>query len=129
MKKVLLFLVAIFVIGCQESGIVKPNNLIEKDKMVNVLYDISLLEAVKNQNISGGITPEQINKFIYKKYKIDSLQFVNSNKYYASEVEEYKKMFQKVKDRLEAESKKLEAQTIESNKTNDAKNSETPTVY
>lgn len=135
MKKALLFCVAVFVFGCQKTGVEKPDNLIEKDKMVDILYDMSLLEAVKTQNIEGGITSEQINKFIFDKYKIDSLQFVNSNKYYASEVEEYKKMYQKVKARLDEESKSLDEELkngenmISPTNPKDTKNSETPTVY
>ncbi|WNM19891.1 DUF4296 domain-containing protein [Flavobacterium capsici] len=132
MKKVLLFCIIVLAFGCQKTAVEKPSDLIEKDKMVDILYDISLLEAVKTQNIGGGITSEQINKFIYKKYKIDSLQFLNSNKYYASDVAEYKKMYQKVKDRLDEENKNLEGKLKkEDNLTspNDNKNNDTPAVY
>ena len=96
MKKIIFFCVAIFAIGCNNSVIEKPSNLIEKDKMVDILYDISLLETIKNQGIKRGFTQEEINQYILKKYKIDSLQLVSSNKYYASDAEEYKKMFEKV---------------------------------
>lgn len=135
MKKALLLSIAFVVFGCQKTGVEKPNNLIEKDKMVDILYDMSLLEAVKNQNIKGGISSEQINKFIFDKYKIDSLQFVKSNKYYASDVTEYKKMYQKVKDRLDEENKNLEEElkkedkTISPTNSKDTIKSDTPTVY
>ena len=135
MKKALLLFVTIFVFGCQNTGIEKPSNLIEKDKMVDILYDLSLLEVVKSQNISGGVTSKQINEFIYKKYKIDSIQLVKSNKYYASEVDEYKKMYLKVKERVEADNKKLEEETKKGEKiispTNpkETNNSDAPAVY
>jgi hypothetical protein len=129
MKKIILFFVILFVFGCQKSAVEKPSNLIEKDKMITILYDISLLEAVKSQSINGGITQKEINEYIYKKYKVDSLQLMKSNKYYASDIAEYKIMYQKVKDKLEEENKKLEVKTGKSNDIKDTKNSETPAVY
>ena len=93
-------------IGCNHT-IDKPDNLIEKDKMIDILYDISLLEAIKSQNISGGISNNNANTYLYKKYKIDSIQFAQSNKYYASDIEEYKKMFEEVKSRLEKQIQKI----------------------
>jgi hypothetical protein len=129
MKKIFLISIAFVFFGCQKTGIEKPNNLIEKEKMIDVLYDISLLEAIKGQNINGGITSKEINKYIFKKYKIDSVQLVKSNKYYASDVAEYKKMYQKVKERLDAENKKIEDKNTESNNPNDIQKSDTPTVY
>lgn len=129
MKKITLFFAILFVFGCQKSAVEKPSNLIEKDKMVDVLYDISLLEAVKTQNVNGGISQKEINDYIFKKYKVDSLQLVKSNKYYASDIADYKKMYQKVKDKLEEENKKLEVKTGKNNDSKDTKNSDTPTVY
>lgn len=128
MKRRLLFFILVLA-GCQNLGVEKPSNLIEKTKMVDILYDISLLEALKTQKINGGISSKEINEYIFKKYKIDSVQLVKSNKYYASDVVEYKKMYQQVKDRLDNESKKLEGEKIESGNPNDIKNSETPKVY
>jgi len=95
------------IVSCNNNTIEKPKNLIEKDKMIDILYDLSLLDAVKTQFIEGGISNKKVNDYIYKKYKIDSLQLVQSNKYYASDVEEYKKMFEKVKSKLDKENNNL----------------------
>lgn len=112
MKKViLLFCSTLLVVSCDKSAAEKPKNLIEKDKMIDILYDISLLEAIKSQNINGGITSKAGSDYIYKKYKIDSLQFVKSNKFYASDIEEYKKMFEKVKEKLTKETNKIKGAT------------------
>ncbi len=105
MKKGILISFFLIVIGCT-STIEKPKNLISKDKMINVLYDLSLLQAIKAQNISGGINKIGIDDYIYKKYKIDSIQLAQSNKYYASDMEEYKKIFAAVKTKLEENTKK-----------------------
>lgn len=109
MKKIIVLVCCMFsVLGCNSNSFEKPDNLIEKDKMADILYDISLLEAIKAQNVNGGISSKEGNDYIYKKYKIDSVQFVKSNKYYASDLEEYKKMFEKIKERLAKETKETE---------------------
>jgi hypothetical protein len=95
----------ILLIACNTPA-EKPKNLIEKDKMVNILYDMALLDAIKTQNIGGGISTKRANEYIYKKYKVDSIQLLKSNKYYASDLDEYKKMFETVKTKLDEENKK-----------------------
>lgn len=127
MKKIIFFCVAVFTISCNNSVVDKPSNLIEKDKMVDILYDISLLETVKTQGIKRGFTQSEINQYILKKYKIDSTQLVSSNKYYASDAEEYKKMFEKVKAKLDEDDKKVTGKTTEEK--NSTENSDAPKVY
>jgi len=107
MKKCFAIVCLLFSFISCTNGIEKPKNLIDKDKMVDVLYDLSLLEAIKTQNVGGGISNKKANEYIYKKYKIDSVQLAQSNKYYASDVEEYKKIFEKVKAKLDEQNKKL----------------------
>ncbi|MFI1772981.1 DUF4296 domain-containing protein [Thalassobellus citreus] len=81
----------------------KPKNLISKDKMVDILIDVKLLASANNRNrktlIDSGINR---NTYIFKKYKIDSLQFALSNDYYAFNIKEYEAIYAKVKDSLEA---------------------------
>ena len=109
MKKSIVVIFGVFaVLACNSTTVDKPDNLIEKDKMISILYDISVLEAVKTQSINGGISSKASAEYIYKKYKIDSLQLVKSTKYYASNIEEYKKMVDEVKDKLAIETKKIE---------------------
>ncbi|MDN3678162.1 DUF4296 domain-containing protein [Flavobacterium paronense] len=131
-RSILLGFIFLF-FSCNSNSVDKPKNLIEKDKMVAILYDISLLEAIKSQNINGGITAKTGNDYIYKKYKIDSTQFANSNKYYASDIEEYKKMFEKVKEKLNAETLKIDNQLKKNGQVvppnpNSTINSDTPQV-
>lgn len=107
-KSVAIICVLFSIVSCNNNAIEKPKNLIEKDKMISVLYDLSLLESIKTQNINGGISNNSVADYIYKKYKIDSIQLVESNKYYASDIEEYKKMFDEVKSKLNNETLKIE---------------------
>ena len=81
----------------------KPENLLSKDKMVDVLVELSLVSSAKGINKreleNKGILPDA---FVYKKHKIDSAQFAQSNNYYAYDIDEYSNIYQKVKDSLDA---------------------------
>jgi len=125
MKKIIPFLVVLTILASCKKEIVKtPDHLIEKEKMINIMYDLSILEGIRTIN-SGSIDNLKIysNDYIYKKYKIDSVQFVQNNIYYASDYKEYKAMFEQIKSRLDKnkslmetlvkiESKKITAQKI-----------------
>ena len=105
MKKILPFFIVLFIlVGCKKDLVKEPKRLIEREEMVNIMYDLSLLEAMKVDNPSlFDSLKNSPNQYIFKKYKIDSIQFVQSNIYYASDSKEYQKMFEKVKVRLEKE--------------------------
>jgi hypothetical protein len=103
MKKIVLFsVIFLAVIGCKETVVDVPEKLIEEEKMVDIFYDLSLLEAMLNYNPTL-MSRNNINPYtyIYDKYGIDSLQFVANNKYYASDIKKYDKMYEKVKVRME----------------------------
>ena len=134
MKKVLGIVCCVFfLVSCNDGSVPKPENLIAKDKMIDILYDISLLEAIKTQNVNGGISSKVSNEYIYKKYKIDSAQYVKSNKYYASDLEGYKSMFEAVKEKLNKKTLEIEAETKKNGgivppNPNSTLNSDTPQV-
>jgi hypothetical protein len=103
MKKIVFISAMLLaVIGCKEAVVDVPEKLIEEEKMVDIFYDLSLLEAMLNYNPTlmsrNNIDPYT---YIYDKYGIDSLQFVSNNKYYASDIKKYDKMYEKVKVRME----------------------------
>lgn len=88
--------------GCQPlDKPKKPDNLISKDKMVDILYDVLVLNTSKGINKSvlemNGIKPEN---YIYEKYNIDSLQFALSNEYYGFYVEDYESIIDGVEKRV-----------------------------
>ncbi len=99
---VFLFLGSIAFISCDKQTIAKPAQLIEEGVMVDIIYDLTILEAVKYENVASleanHIVPKE---YIYKKYKIDSLQFAQNNQYYASDIENYKKIYDRVKQKIE----------------------------
>ncbi len=71
--------------------------------MVEVLVELALVSSAKGINKreleNKGLVPDA---YVYKKHKIDSTQFVQSNNYYAFDIEVYTEIYQKVKDSLEA---------------------------
>lgn len=111
MKKILPFLVVLAIfISCKKELAKEPKHLVEKEKMVDIMYDLSLLGAMRSQNaVFLDSFKNNSNEYIYKKYKIDSIQFAQSNIYYAADFKEYKKMYEQVKLRLEKNKKLAEA--------------------
>ena len=93
----LVFLTA----GCGKEVVEKPDNLIGEDKMVDIMYDLSVLEAIKSQRPlileNNHVNP---STYIYKKHGIDSLQFAKSNQYYATDLTNYKKLYEQVSKKL-----------------------------
>ncbi len=109
MKKLLLSFLVIFIIlvSCKDSPVKTPENVIDENKMVDILYDLSLLDAIKTQGFGSQQNYPTTVQFLKNKYKIDSVTFANNVKYYASDIANYKKMYEKVKDRLNEENLKL----------------------
>jgi hypothetical protein len=114
MKKTLLLLTVLFgFISCKEDAVDKPDHLIAKDKMIDVMYDLSILDAIKYQNPTSlenyKINPSQ---YIYKKYKVDSAQFAQSNIYYASNYTDYKDMYDELIKRIDEKKTVLDSLVI-----------------
>lgn len=109
-KGIFFVLLVCFLFSCQKPAVEKPDNLIEKEVMVDILYDLSLLEAIKYQDSSPlktkNITPYQFIKF---KYQVDSSRFAKSNMYYASDYKIYKKLFEQLNARLDKNKSLMEA--------------------
>lgn len=104
MKKVaIVFGILLLACSCEKQVVEKPDNLIDRKKMTDIIYDLSILEAMRSQKPlvleQNGINQ---NTYIYKKYGIDSIQFAKSNQYYASDIAIYKQIYEDVAKRLEA---------------------------
>lgn len=101
MGRVLLFLCCLLACSCGKKLMEEPEQLIPREKMVDILYDMALLDAIDN---SYPQTLEEndirVMDFVFEKYGIDSLQFVQSDLYYASIPAEYQKIYEAVEDRL-----------------------------
>ncbi len=102
MKNCILIVLVLFLsVSCKKELVKQPAKLIERGKMIDIMYDLSLLEAIKYQNpMSVDSNETNPTKFILQKYKVDSLQFAQNNMYYAADYERYKDMFDEISKRL-----------------------------
>jgi len=107
---VLIVLVLFLSVSCKKELVKEPKRLIEKEKMIDIMYDLSILEAIKYQNpLSVDSIDTNQKKFVLQKYKVDSLQFAQSNIYYAADYDTYKDMFDEIARRLERNQKEADS--------------------
>lgn len=110
-RRYYIFLGLLFVLlACQnESKPQKPDNLIPRDKMEEIIYDMYVLNSAKGINKKilerNNVVPET---YILSRHDIDSVQFAESNDYYTFDSEEYKKMIESIKARLQKEKVEFE---------------------
>lgn len=110
MRIIALFLVTVLFFACSEKlAIEKPDKLISEETMVDIIYDLSVLQAIRSVNPTKleqkKLTP---TSYVYLKYNIDSLQFAQNERYYASDIELYEKMYDKVNNRLVQKKKAID---------------------
>lgn len=108
--------------ACGKTVVEKPDNLISKEKMIDIYYDISILNGVKS---TGADKLEKIDldpdTFLYEKYGIDSMQLAKSSVYYTSNANLQLEMFTEVETRLQRlkdtiDARRLREQELRSNK-------------
>ena len=78
MKKIISFLIVLILLTACKQDIVKaPIHLIEKEEMINIMYDLSILEAIKNQNPTSLETYKiNPNEYIYKKCQKLDIKYI-----------------------------------------------------
>ena len=109
MRRLVLFCCILWGVSCAEEVMEKPENLIPQEEMTNIIYDMAVLNAAKE--INSQILSEYIKQpsdFIFRKYGIDSIQYMKSDLYYASVPAEYDKIYNAVKLRLEKEKSEID---------------------
>lgn len=110
MKKIILLFIGFLLFSCNTNPVPEPENLLEESVMLDILYDTAILQAAE------GYVPEKLTQnnikvtnYIYNKYKIDSVTYYQNHKFYAADVKNYKKMYQKIMDKLDTEAAKLDS--------------------
>jgi len=78
----------------------KPENLIGKEKMINIWTDLYIAVGAKSVKTKKLEKNKNYIPLVLEKYKIDSIQFSKSNIFYTSRIEEYEEMFEEVQKRL-----------------------------
>lgn len=108
-KRFALMAVVALIFSCAEEVVKKPEDLIPRDTMTELLYEMAVLNAAKSTN--KAILEEQFDdptEFLFKQYGVDSLQFVKSDVYYASQPLVYESIYKEVEARLDKEKKAFE---------------------
>lgn len=84
--------------------------------MADILNDLAILNAstsaASNKFEDSGIN---IMEFLYKKYGIDSVQFSQSDLYYASVPLEYQSIYENIDAKLEERTKIMEERSMKKN--------------
>ena len=86
--------------ACWSTIIDKPDDLISKNEMVDILTD--MLIAIGAEDIKNNNLQRNVNYFplVFEKYNIDSTQFKESNAYYISRIDDYEQILKRVEARL-----------------------------
>ncbi len=108
-RKLLFILISIMIASCGEKLMEAPENIIPKEKMIEVLSDMAIANSAKNSNVTI-IRDNEIDPtaFVFKKHGIDSVSFVASDRYYASLPSEYESIYTAVELRLTEKKQELE---------------------
>ncbi|TDI68747.1 MAG: DUF4296 domain-containing protein [Bacteroidetes bacterium] len=90
--------------GCQDVKYPeKPENLLSKEKMVQMLADAYIGNASRSKSYNNRILRTNgvhLDSILYKKHQVDSLTFVKSNAYYASNLVIYTEIMTEVEKLL-----------------------------
>lgn len=104
MKQILFLLLGLLLFSCSKNPVPKPDNLLDEEVMVDIIYDISILQATDG-SMPYKLTDHNIkmDQYIFEKYKIDSITYRENQRYYAADARKYKKIYKKVIERFEKE--------------------------
>lgn len=104
MRQLFFLFFALLVVSCSKNPVPKPDNLLDEETMINILYDISLLQAIDGSMPNKLMEQDiKMDQYIFEKYKIDSTTYRQNQLYYAGDARKYKKIYDKVLERLEKE--------------------------
>ena len=101
MKIYFYIAVVITFLSCEsKTNYEKPEDLIPKDEMIDLLTDMHFVNGITGVKSKDGLKANDYMSVLYEKYQIDSTRFAVSNLYYVSNVSEYEKMFMEVEKRI-----------------------------
>jgi hypothetical protein len=101
MRTIYFILFVTLLLGCEDKvNYEKPEGLIGKAEMIDLLYDMHL--AVGTSNIQNIHLEKNRNymSLVYQKHNIDSTRFAESNLYYTAHIQDYEEIFEEVERRI-----------------------------
>ena len=105
-----IVVIALFFGVCKRNIVPKPDHFLDAKQMEQLLYDLALLESIKNydaqylDSLQG--TPQE---YIYNKYGTDSIAIAQNMIYYASFPKVYDQIVHNVDTRLKEQNDSLQA--------------------
>ena len=107
MKKniIIVFFAFLFFAACDEPVVEKPENLVKENKMIDMLVDVHLAEALYYNRFrqDSAIINTTSTDFYYSvldKYNVPDSVFEKSLIFYLSKPKNFEKMYRKVQSRL-----------------------------
>jgi hypothetical protein len=109
MKNNIYIIVLIFLFSCENDQFPKPKDLLSKQEMTNLLYDMHVanktirilsLDSVKDRNYFS---------LAAQKHKTDTTRFKKSHAYYMHNIEEYRVIYDDLQLKVETELKQKQA--------------------
>lgn len=121
MKRLFYQLFCLTLLACQQQNNTDaPANLIPREKMVQILADVHILEALIEANVaypdSAVMVYNKKHKEILEKYGVTKEQFHSTYDYYGKSLENMDKLYETVLDTLSAREAKLFAANGEAGK-------------
>lgn len=118
MKKIIpiLILILIVVFGCSQPTIEQPENLINEDKLIDMMVDVHIAEAAYNtlRNRDSLLLHSSSTEFYYsilQKHQVPDSVFEKSLVYYASQPRRFERMYRKVMNQLTELEQELSGRT------------------
>ncbi len=101
MLKCCYILIIIALFSCTSNTIFKkPEDLIEKELMVDLLTDLTIATTAKNEKNIYGKRNVDYTQLVFEKYGIDTARFKKSNFYYTSRIDDYQAIYLEVEKRI-----------------------------
>ena len=100
MKKVLVIIVFLLLSCDTNSSITNPDVFLSSEKMENILYDLTLLKAIKTSYNDQEGKALFNDAYIFRKYNIDSTILAQNQLYYAQSPKESMVIYKRIEQRL-----------------------------
>ena len=110
-KYLFLLLLSTVVFSCQN----RPNEVLSRKKMENVMYDMYIAEAIIENDYHDYIEPERKEALIFevlKKHKISEARWDTSLSWYSDKIDVYLQINDSVKSRLQRKQNEIEREEM-----------------
>jgi len=103
MQKLLYLFLFILIASCTSNTIFKkPDDLIGKEEMVNLLTDMYIATAAKSSKNIHKDRNIDYTHLVFEKYGIDTGRFRRSNFYYTTKIDEYEAIYKEVETNIKS---------------------------